>query len=63
MGTIFVSIPDHKRRRQDDVGWSRVWKRMNHVGTICVSILDRKRRRRDQDDVENVRAQIRTGVG
>ena len=40
-----------------------VWKRQNHVGTICVSIPDRKRRRGDQDDVGNVPAQIRTGVG
>ena len=41
----------------------RVWKRLDHVGDICVSIPDRKRRRRDQDDVGNVPAQIRTGVG
>ena len=41
----------------------RVWKRLNHVGTIYVSIPDRKRRRRDQDDVGNVPAPIRTGVG
>ena len=41
----------------------RVWKRLNHVGPFCVSVLDRKRRRRDQDDVGNVPAQIRTGVG
>ena len=41
----------------------RVWKRLHHVGTICVSLPDRKRRRRDQDDVGNVPAQNRTGVG
>ena len=41
----------------------RVWKRLKHLGTICVSRPDRKRRRRDQDDVGNVPAQIRTGVG
>ena len=41
----------------------RVWKRLHHAVTICVSLPDRKRRRRDQDDVGNVPAQIRTGVG
>ena len=33
------------------------------MGTICVSLPALKRRRRDQDDVGNVPAQIRTGVG
>ena len=41
----------------------RVWKRLRHVGHSGVSIPDRKRRRRDQDDVGNVPAQVRTGVG
>ena len=41
----------------------RVWKRLHPVETIGVSLPDRKRRRCDQDDLENVPAQIRTGVG
>ena len=41
----------------------RVWKRLRHVGTVCVSLPDPKRRRPDQDDVGDVPAQIRTGVG